>query len=320
MSGNRTCRSKEERLRALAREQHWLVSRAQARSCGYSDAAIARLISSGKWTVVFRGVLAIFEAADPWRQRLMAACLFAGDGAAASHRSAGLLHELDGISGKKIEIWTPRSYRGLEGVTFRRCAPLSGRDARRVDGIPVTEIDRTLIDLAAVLDDLRLEMAIESAFRKGKTQLLRLSSRFDELGSRGREGSGRFRRVLGSLSGAKRPSGSALELILRSVLRKAKLPQPIKQHPIWDGCYNIDFAYPAHLIGIEVEGYDPHFGKRKRQYDIDRRNILTNLGWRILHFTWEQVVYRPDEVVSTVRDALYGPSLLPRVRKPVRSR
>jgi very-short-patch-repair endonuclease len=182
----------------------------------------------------------------------------------------------------------------------------------------VTEIDRTLIDLAGVLDDLRLEMAIESALRDGRTRLFRLAKRLEELGGRGRTGAGRMRRVLQDLDGSKRPSDSTLELRLRSIIRKAKLPQPIKQHPILDGLYYIDFAYPERLIGIEAEGYGPHFGKKRRQDDIDRRNVLTNLGWRILHFTWEQIVLRPDEVIATIRDALWGPSLLPGVRFPDR--
>jgi very-short-patch-repair endonuclease len=90
----------------------------------------------------------------------------------------------------------------------------------------------------------------------------------------------------------------------------------MKQHPVLLGRYYIDFAYPERLVGIEAEGWDPHFGKDKRQHDIDRLNVLTNLGWRILHFTWEQIVYRPDEVTATIRDALLGPSLLPDARFP----
>lgn len=195
-----------------------------------------------------------------------------------------------------------------------RAIELTPRDVRRVRGIPVTEVDRTLIDLASVLDEDRLEEATESALRAGKTHIFRLRRRFAEIGGRGRSGSGKLGRVLESLDGSERPSGSVLETRLRRVIRRGGLPNPVSQFPVLDGRYFIDFAYPGHLVGIEAEGYDPHGVRERWSNDRDRRNVLTNLGWRILHFTWDQIVDEPERVVATVREALIGPPLLRDVR------
>jgi very-short-patch-repair endonuclease len=120
-----------------------------------------------------------------------------------------------------------------------------------------------------------------------------------------------MRRLLEGLDGTKRPSGSTLEIRLRTIIRKAGLPQPDAQHPILGGRYFIDFAYPEVRLGIEAEGYSAHGGRVRWQDDLERRNVLTALGWRILHFTWQQIMHRPHEVIRTIREALLGPSLLP---------
>jgi very-short-patch-repair endonuclease len=297
-----------------AREQHWVLTREQARGFGKSDAAVGRNVRSGKWRCLHTGVFAVWPSSEPWLQKLMAACLSAGPVAVASHRAAAVLHGFDGITNRPIEITTTRSYRPRQGVICHRAIELTPRDVRRVRGIPVTEVDRTLIDLASVLDEDRLEEATESALRAGKTHISRLRRRFDEIGGRGRSGSEKLGRVLESLDGSERPSGSVLETRLRRVIRRGGLPNPVGQFAVLGGRYFIDFAYPGHLVGIEAEGYDPHGVRERWSDDRERRNVLTNLGWRILHFTWDQIVDEPERVVRTIRDALIGPPLLRDVR------
>ncbi|MEA2486709.1 MAG: hypothetical protein QOF16_363, partial [Actinomycetota bacterium] len=63
-------------------------------------------------------------------------------------------------------------------------------------------------------------------------------------------------------------------------------------------------AYPDHGIAIEVEGWRWHSGVSRWQADLERRNLLTNAGWMVLHFTWNDIQKRPKWVVEQIRMAL----------------
>src|SRR5438270_9369463 len=43
----------------------------------------------------------------------------------------------------------------------------------------------------------------------------------------------------------------------------------------------VDFAFPAAKVAVEADGYRWHSGRAQWQQDLERRNALTNLGWRV---------------------------------------
>lgn len=65
-----------------------------------------------------------------------------------------------------------------------------------------------------------------------------------------------------------------------------------------------DLAIPAHKIAIEAESYRYHMGRNPFLNDIEKHNLLTGLGWRILKVTWEDLVHRPQWVVDQLRTLL----------------
>jgi hypothetical protein len=102
------------------------------------------------------------------KQAALAACLWAGDNAVASHRTAGVLWELDGVMEDRVEITVtpPRSPRSPL-VIVHRSLQLPRADRVTLGVIPVTSPTRTLIDLAGCLADEDLEAAIECALGRG---------------------------------------------------------------------------------------------------------------------------------------------------------
>ncbi|MFP5352548.1 MAG: endonuclease domain-containing protein [Actinomycetota bacterium] len=66
----------------------------------------------------------------------------------------------------------------------------------------------------------------------------------------------------------------------------------------------MDFAFPTLLLGIEVGGRDAHSGPAAEQRDSRRHNELTQLGWRILYFTWDDVDHRIDYVIACIEEEL----------------
>ncbi|HLW16870.1 MAG TPA: DUF559 domain-containing protein [Actinomycetota bacterium] len=106
-----------------------------------------------------------------------------------------------------------------------------------------------------------------------------------------------------------RPAESVLETKVARILRKAKLPRLVAQYDIGVAgrvFARVDFAFPAAKVAVEADGYRWHSGRSQWQQDLERRNALTNLGWRVIHVTWEDLK-RPQAIVDQVEQALRAP-------------
>jgi very-short-patch-repair endonuclease len=70
----------------------------------------------------------------------------------------------------------------------------------------------------------------------------------------------------------------------------------------WIG--RVDCRFTRDRLLVELDGRVGHVGELDRARDRDRDNALMAEGWRVLRFTWDDVVSRPTWVVSTLRRAL----------------
>src|SRR3954465_10481644 len=97
----------------------------------------------------------------------MAAVLACGPEAVLSHRSAAALWGLRPATGGDIEVTVPpdRCRRPGDGIRPRESGIAYPRFATVEDGIPVTAIAWTLLDLAAVVRAHQLRRAVEQADR-----------------------------------------------------------------------------------------------------------------------------------------------------------
>ncbi len=68
----------------------------------------------------------------------------------------------------------------------------------------------------------------------------------------------------------------------------------------------MDFAWPEQRLLVEVDGFAFHADRSRYRSDRRRTNALVLAGWRVLRFSWEDVVHRPDVVVAQVRAALHA--------------
>src|SRR5204863_768092 len=115
---------------------------------------------------VHRGVYAVGHPRLTGRGRWMAAVLACGPDAVLSHRSAAGLWGIASAAGSLIDVSIGR--RGLavkQGVALHQVRSLPVGHLTEHDGIPVTDVARTLYDLAEALDPTRLERAFEEAER-----------------------------------------------------------------------------------------------------------------------------------------------------------
>ncbi len=242
------------------------------------------------------------------RQRAKAATLWLGEPAALSHSTAARLLRLDGRWSAALHLAMPRAMsRGRNAgsdLQLHRTAELPAIDRRIVDAIPCTSAARTVLDLAAVLDDEAFEAAGESARRMGLMTITVLQRRFELLGRR--RGAERVRKYIAVHSG--QPAVQyRLEVKTRRLLESLALPPYRRQLPIRgaDGeRYFVDFTFEVHRLVVECDGFAWH-GNRL-QWKRDRRRVaaLEAAGWRVLHLTWEDVVGRPAEVEARLLIAL----------------
>jgi putative AbiEi antitoxin of type IV toxin-antitoxin system len=285
----------------MAAKQHGVIARAQMAELGLTRAKIEWRVATNRWERLRPGVYGIAGSPPSWRRDLIAACFAAGPRAAASHRSAALLRGLAGFDLCLPELTVPRDRRRLLPGVVLHWADLSSVDVTVVDAIPVTSAARTMIDLAAVVSRDNLEEALDDALRRKIVTLSWLKWRLTRIGRR--PGVAVIRDLVQERTDRSGVPESVLETKVLRVFKKGGLPRPVIQHevPETDGSIRVDAAYPELRIAIEVDGWDPHGGRIPFDKDRARRNVLTGLGWYVVHVTWTDLKERPEEVIRTVR-------------------
>lgn len=296
----------EGEIRSIAGRNHGLVDRKMALWAGLSDHYVMTQVDLRRWRQPHPGVYYLNATKITWKGRVLAAVLAGGDTALASHRTAGVLWELEGFSGRVVEITVP-FVRGPvpDGVIVhrtRRYLP-----AAEVHGIPVTSVERTLLDLAESLSDAVMEKATLSAIRKELTTGDRLAATAVEQGGRGVRGTKRMRRILGIIDEG--TTGSVAEVETAQLIRDAPIPSPVRQHrvrlPDGSNAYP-DFAWPRLLKIIEVDGYETHGTPKGLSSDLIRQNMLMDLGWEIRRFSVDRIRREPrlvrEEIVRFIKN------------------
>jgi hypothetical protein len=292
-------------LSASLRTNDALIARWDALAFGLSVTQIHGYLEKGTWERIHRGVYRATSAPRTERQLIRAACLAAGAGATASHRSAawlwGLVERPPGWPEITVTTaWAPR----LQRVRVHRSGDLDGTRRILRYGIPTTTPLRTLVDLGAVVAAPTLTEVVDRALATRLVTLEALTAEMNRLSRRGRRGPGRLRDVLGERGLIGAPSPSVLESRMLRVIVAHKLPVPAVEVIVGpDGDYRLDFAYLEIKLAMEVDGYSWHFTPEQLQRDHERRNKLQNNGWRVLVFTWLDVTRRPHMVAAAIHEA-----------------
>lgn len=103
-------------------------------------------------------------------------------------------------------------------------------------------------------------------------------------------------------------AANPFESVLRAILVEAGIAVVPQWETTLDGVtYHPDLAEPFAAIAIEANSWAHHAGKAEHNDDCVRYNALVIGGWTVLRFTWEQVMFSPHVVVTTVRAALALP-------------
>jgi predicted transcriptional regulator of viral defense system len=146
-------------LAELADRQYGVVSARQLRGLGYSYDAMADAAAAGRLHRLHRGVYAVGRRRLDWHGYCLAWFL-AGAPGCASHAAAGWVWGLLRYAPEWIDV-TARSRRHARTGMRVHYARLDRGDRVERDGIPVTSVARTQLDLAATLSPARIERLLE---------------------------------------------------------------------------------------------------------------------------------------------------------------
>jgi Transcriptional regulator, AbiEi antitoxin len=289
---------------ALAEGQLGLITRAQLTELGLTQSAIGRLASHDVLRRVRPGVYRLLGAGPSRAQDIVAARLWAGEKAFASHRTGAEIHLLPGGAPPLIEITTNGSVRPCDVLVHRRATWPDG-DVTMVGDIRVSTIPRTLLDLASVVSIGTLARALDAALHRG-VSLDAVSRRLEATAVQGRNGTANLRRLIEERVNERSPVESPLERDFLSFVRERNMPEPVAQYPVFVEGHlvaRLDFAYPELKIGIELDGYAFHSDRQSFERDRRRLTELVNEGWLLLVFTRPQLRDHPAWVEKAVLKA-----------------
>jgi len=295
-------------VRSLAAQQHGVFHLGQLDGHALTRPTRERRVQSGTWSSLYDGVYRLNGAPPLWEGDVLAACWAGGPRAVASHRTAAALWALPGKRRQPIEIMCPRWRRAQTAeLVVHESMALDPDDVSSVDGIPVTSIARTLLDLGAVARPLTVQMATDNALRRELVTLADLHGLLPRLGRSGRNGAGVLRAVLDD-RGWRRPTDSEMESLLLDIVQRHGLPVPTVQFIVLSDrgefLGQVDAAYPAVKLAIEYESYEHHVGKLALVRDSARRNQLIAAGWTVITATAVDLQSGGQDLCNAIRACL----------------
>ncbi|MCX5216101.1 type IV toxin-antitoxin system AbiEi family antitoxin domain-containing protein [Kitasatospora sp. NBC_00240] len=144
----------------IAAQQWGLITAAQAKKAGLSGVHMKRLTDAGLLESISRGVYLLTGSGYPAHLDIAVAWLRLQpavpawerraddpDSAVVSHASACLLHGLGDIPSGEVELTVPRRRVTREPFVKLHIAALEPDNVVTVDGLPVTTVTRTVVDL-----------------------------------------------------------------------------------------------------------------------------------------------------------------------------
>jgi very-short-patch-repair endonuclease len=281
-----------------------VVRRRDLLAAGMTRHQLARQVARGQLRVLTPHLFTDVDRPVP-DEDLRAAAV--GLDAVVSGTSAALLWglELASTPGQlTVTVARNRSRARRSGVLVRR-ADLVAVDWLHRDGLRVTSVLRTVLDLCRSLPLAEAVAVTDSALRRRLVTIAELRAALCALPA----GTGRdaVARVLALADPA---CGSVLESLLRVLLHGRGLQAPRTQTVVRtrSGARigRVDFAWPNARLVVEADGFAFHADRRRYREDRRRANALVLAGWRLLRFSWEDVVHDPDGVAACVRAALDG--------------
>jgi very-short-patch-repair endonuclease len=284
----------------IAAEQHGIASRAQLTAAGISCYLVDARVRRGLLRRIHAGVYQVGPVTGP-RAREIAALLACQD-AVLSHRSAAplWLPVRAQRADEAVDVTLTNGHRRgrRPGIRAHR-GNLAADEVTRMDGLPVTTLPRTLLDLSRVADSRELERALAAAARAGLLDGPRMHALLQR--HAGQPGTRRLRSLLESDTPLAFTRSEAEEQVL-ALVRAGGLPEP--ELNVMVHGFELDFFWRHARLAVEVDGYAWHGSARAFLRDRRRDSALAAAGIQVVRVSWHQIAREREKTLVQLAQAL----------------
>jgi predicted transcriptional regulator of viral defense system len=288
-----------QRLARIAARQHGVVSIRQLEALGFGSRSVHHEVAAGRLHRLHRGVYAVGHQRLSWHGHCLAAVL-ANSPSVASHFSAGWLWGLllNRPSGK-FHLTAPHPRHSKPQFVLHH-ASLADEDQALVEGIPITSLVRTQLDLAAKVSLDRICRFLARSEADERLDLRALESVLARCGNH--PGRGKLRIALDVYKPALAITRSGLEREFLTLAVKAGLPPPSMNYVL--AGYELDAYWPDERFAVELEVYETHGDRASFEADPVRHEELLLIGVEMIRVTGPRLKREPDTVTRRVRTLL----------------
>jgi len=190
-----------------------------------------------------------------------------------------------------------RTLHGRPGIVLHRVRSLAPELRAEVDDLPVTTVERTLLDLADAKDLTPLRRAWEGAQRERLLDVGKVIELVEN--SPGRRVKP-LKALIAEALDAPDSRSEFEDLFTGFLLARPDLPTPHRNVLIHG--YTVDAYFPGTGLIVELDGERYHWNRREQ--DSERDADLHLAGYVVYRVTWSALTRRPEQVATKIRGFL----------------
>jgi hypothetical protein len=256
---------------------------------------VAKAAKAGRIHRLHRGVYAVGHRDLSWHAHCIAAVL-ASYPAVASHLSAAWLWGLLRSRPGTMHITCRSRKSGKRDFVVHR-ADLARADLARREGIPVTSVSRTILDVAVTSRPRTVRRHIEIADDQGIFDLAEMNDLLDR--TKGHRGQAKVRSALESYDEKPVFTRSGLERRFLELVREAGLPEPAMN--LFVAGHELDAYWDEARFGVELDVYETHGSELSFEEDRVRDDDFLLAGIETTRVTGRRLAREPAAVVDSLR-------------------
>jgi hypothetical protein len=290
----------------IATRQFGVVAWRQLIRLGLTRHGIDGRVRSGHLHPLHFGVYAVGHRCVSRSGWLMAATLAFPNGAVLSHRTAAEVHGILRPTTMRPNVTSAeRTLHGRPGIVLHRVRSLAPELTTEVDALPVTTVERTLLDLA---EGRELRRAWEEAQRRQLLDVRAVADLCDN--SPGRK-TRPLKQLIAEATDAP-DTREEFEHRFADFLRERPDLPPAAHNVLIEGnVVDVHFLGTRVLVELDGEAYHWH----RREQDSERDADLQIAGYAIYRVSWSALTQRPDQTAEKIRRLLRtAPSPTPAAR------
>lgn len=227
------------------------------------------------------------------------AAVLASAPSVASHWSAAWLWDLLARRPGTLHVTCPTSRRARRSFeTHTADLPVVDRGFR--DGIPVTSLARTILDISVGSRPRTVARFIERADEAKAFDLREMRGLLDR--NKGHQGAHKVRDALDAYRPERQFTRSGFERRFLELVREAGLPEPAMNAFV--AGHELDAYWEEARFGVELDSWETHGSRLSFEEDRVRSDDFLLAGLKVTRVTEARLAREPGEVVESLRGHL----------------